>query len=75
MASFNPRTYIRYDIKYSSGTSGNSSFNPRTYIRYDLFYQIHNANINSFNPRTYIRYDSDTNYRVKFSFVSIHVPI
>ncbi len=33
---FNPRTYIRYDIKYSSGTSGNGSFNPRTYIRYDL---------------------------------------
>ena len=41
--SFNPRTYIRYDLLPSSHKSRHViRFNPRTYIRYDrmFFYQI-----------------------------------
>ena len=33
--SFNPRTYIRYDLISVNITKIINSFNPRTYIRYD----------------------------------------
>ena len=37
-SSFNPRTYIRYDIAHGDFNAAAFSFNPRTYIRYDLFW-------------------------------------
>ena len=33
--SFNPRTYIRYDLSFIVGIRSDRCFNPRTYIRYD----------------------------------------
>ena len=33
--SFNPRTYIRYDVVWSWFNGFYRCFNPRTYIRYD----------------------------------------
>ena len=36
MASFNPRTYIRYDTLIRTDRTKKTSFNPRTYIRYDI---------------------------------------
>ena len=33
---FNPRTYIRYDVRDQVSDIWALSFNPRTYIRYDV---------------------------------------
>ena len=38
--SFNPRTYIRYDILPILYIRKRVSFNPRTYIRYDKLFRI-----------------------------------
>ena len=55
--SFNPRTYIRYDMESLFQGAAYASFNPRTYIRYDCKNTAKTAWIKGFNPRTYIRYD------------------
>ena len=36
--SFNPRTYIRYDVAELAKIICQNGFNPRTYIRYDGFF-------------------------------------
>ena len=56
--SFNPRTYIRYDVLRMPKRRRSNSFNPRTYIRYDTGAGVCFFLNVSFNPRTYIRYDS-----------------
>ena len=63
MSSFNPRTYIRYDIIFQVIIQGINRFNPRTYIRYDLSVVLYKLAVVSFNPRTYIRYDTTLHYK------------
>ena len=41
-SSFNPRTYIRYDLFWRQFTHQPQGFNPRTYIRYDSVMCLHN---------------------------------
>ena len=55
--SFNPRTYIRYDVSNGADIANRPGFNPRTYIRYDLILPRVGQIKIGFNPRTYIRYD------------------
>ena len=72
-SSFNPRTYIRYDIHYFPQTCSSHSFNPRTYIRYDSKGGCPSSIIKGFNPRTYIRYDCITNNANIYSLLSMHL--
>ena len=75
MSSFNPRTYIRYDLFNMMQRKIIPSFNPRTYIRYDHFGLDWEHHRHSFNPRTYIRYDYSLTHFAMVRIVSIHVPI
>ena len=74
-SSFNPRTYIRYDVLRSASTFNSGGFNPRTYIRYDTLTGSNGTKKASFNPRTYIRYDMMAVVPDDLLCVSIHVPI
>ncbi len=70
MACFNPRTYIRYDLRQNTPRHIRLGFNPRTYIRYDIKLNSKILLIWRFNPRTYIRYDSDgtTTFTMQMGF-------
>ena len=73
--SFNPRTYIRYDVFLALRLVALFGFNPRTYIRYDVAIIGPATSAGGFNPRTYIRYDRSMSEGVTDRPVSIHVPI
>ena len=71
--SFNPRTYIRYDVWVLFNGLDIRGFNPRTYIRYDVKFALITTHWLSFNPRTYIRYDCITNNANIYSLLSMHL--
>ena len=73
--SFNPRTYIRYDLMDRVALTTWTVFQS-TYL-----YKVRRDEVRSwfhrtcFNPRTYIRYDNVTVIPFDQELVSIHVPI
>ena len=73
--NFNPRTYVRCDIRKNIKISTYIYFNPRTYVRCDLFGVNGLATCTYFNPRTYVRCDLNTPdiKSIKPSFQSTHL--
>ena len=71
---FNPRTYIRYDLRALLWLLPRLWFQS-TYlykVRLLAFFQISHR-VKSFNPRTYIRYDCITNNANIYSLLSMHL--
>ena len=57
--SFNPRTYIRYDVADRAAWDGGLWFQSTYLYKVRPTQDIYIMPTHSFNPRTYIRYDQE----------------
>ena len=71
--SFNPRTYIRYDLTKAQAEYTSEQFQSTYLYKVRRIFSTFIFLTYRFNPRTYIRYDCITNNANIYSLLSMHL--